>query len=633
MKCKKIITTLLLSSLIATSNIIPMNSFGLFNSTKLQVYALEGNEIIVGKGGQYSTISSAVKNAKAGDVIVVRSGTYNEQITMTKSGTSSKYITIKAYPGETPIIDGKGLDTIVDFNGQDYINFEGFKIQNITGKQWASGIYLGGGEKYINLRNLEVTGIINPKPTSDDYGANPILLFGEKSESIANVVIEDCYVHDNVTGWCEAIAVSGNCENIQVLNNRVDNNGNIGIDFCGNFGYAPSNDQPRNCVARGNVISNCNSPYATSYGLYADGAYDILFENNIIYNSQGGIEIGAEEKTNNRVGDIIVRNNLVYGCSENGITVGGYETGLGNVDNVLISHNTVVNNNCELTLSKCSNITIENNIFKGKELVYSAMSSSYTKNITFNNNVYDGSGFSLANKSYSATNWKSSIDKNAIIQSVKLNSNYELQDNIIGSDGLLVGHTAKKVEQPPVEEEKPTVPPTEEEEEIVPPIVDNEEDKEEEPIIPPTQQPEEEDKEEVIPPIVEDEEEDIPQIPVVESILPSFKKGVWYADRNVSNIKYPNKNSVQFKSKKAWEGIWLQDTSKVKGNVTISADNISKNTEIQVYVNGREVAVLNSKTKSKTINIKNAKSVDIAIVSTSRNTTVEVKGLEVKVNK
>ena len=580
MKVNKKIIILLVGSLICVNTLSIANYIFLTEGDVelKQSYTLEGNEIIVGKNCQYTTISDAIKNAKAGDIIVVREGTYNEQITMTKSGTADNYITIKNYPNETPILDGEGLDTIVDFNGQDYINFEGFKIQNITNQQWASGIYLGGGEKYINLRNLEVTGIINPKPTSSNYGANPILLYGEKTDSIANVTIENCYVHDNVTGWCEAIAISGNCENINVLNNRVDNNGNIGIDFCGNFGYCSNSslDQPRNCVARGNVISNCNSPYATSYGLYADGARDILFENNVIYNSQGGIEIGAEEKTNNKVGNITVKNNLIYGCSENGITIGGYETDLGNVDNVLISHNTVVNNNCELTLSKCSNITIQDNIFKGNNLMYSEMSSSYTKNIIFNNNVYDGSNFMLANKSYSSSNWKSDIDKNAIIQKVNLNEEYVLQDNIKATDGILIGYVVNNEEQPPIEEDKP--------------IIEN------------------------------------------ESILPKFKKGVWSFDRNISNIKYLNDNSIQFTSKKSWNGAWLEDTSIFEKNnkITISIDNISKNTEIQIYINGKEIAVLNNKTKSKTITIpSNARLIDFCIVSSKSNTTVKVEGLEI----
>lgn len=640
MKTNQKIKTLILTGVIATS-VVAIPGFTIKNSYNKEVeqsYSLEGDEMVVGKGEKYTTISDALKNVKAGDIIVVKGGTYNEQITMTKSGTASAYITIKAYPGETPILDGEGLDTIVDFNGQDYINFEGFKVQNITGKQWSSGIYLGGGEKYINLRNLEITGIINPKPTSDNYGANPILLYGEKTESIEYVTIENCYVHDNVTGWCEAIAVSGNCENIQVLNNRVDNNGNIGIDFCGNFGYCSDSslDQPRNCVARGNVISNCNSPYATSYGLYADGARDIVFENNIIYNSQGGIEIGAEEKTSNLVGNIVVKNNLVYGCSENGITVGGYETGLGNVDNVEILHNTVVNNNCELTLSKCSNITIQDNIFKGNNLMYSEMSSSYTKNIIFNNNVYDGDGFMLANKSYNALNWKSSIDKNAIIQSVKLNGDYVLQENIKATDGTLIGYVVNQQSiMPPADdkEENENNKPNEEEP-TVPPV-------EEEPIIPPIIEEEEEDKP-IIPPIIEDEEEQ-PTVPPVEipdveepeenkSILPVFKRGVWHLDRNVSDVKYLNDNSIQFKAKKAWEGVWLEDTSVLKqnGEIVISVDNISKNTEVQIYVNGREVAVLNNKTKTKTIKIDSkTRLIDFCIVSSKTNTTVKVEGLKI----
>ena len=584
---RKIITGMLIMTL-SFSGLANVFKFLPITSTYAAEYEVKGNELIVGRNESYSSISSAIKATKAGDVILVREGTYNEQIVMSKSGTANAYITIRNYPGETPILDGTGIDTIFDFNGQDYINFEGFKVQNITNQQWASGIYLGGGEKYINLRNLEVTGIINPKPTNENYGANPILLFGEKSESISNIIIENCYVHDNVTGWCEAIAVSGNCENIQVLNNRVDNNGNIGIDFCGNFGYAPSNDQPRNCVARGNVISNCNSPYATSYGLYADGAYNIVFENNVIFNSQGGIEIGAEEKTNNTVGNIQVINNLVYGCSENGITIGGYETGLGNVDNVLVSHNTVVNNNCELTLSKCSNISIEYNIFKANnDLIYSEMSSNYTKNITFNNNLYDGDGFMLAGKSYTASNWKSSFDTDALIQSVKLDSNYVLQESIKGSDGKLLGYLANDAVVP----DEPEV---------------------EEPIVP--------DEPEVEEPIEN------------KSILPIFKKGVWYLDRNVSDLNYINDNSLKFKAKRAWVGAWLDDTSIIKSarKITISTDSISKNTEIQIYVNGREIAVLNDKTKNKTVNIpSNARSVDICIVSTKSNVNVEIHGLNI----
>lgn len=39
---------------------------------------------------------------------------------------------------------------------------------------------------------------------------------------------------NNLLGYSEAISIMGNCENIYVLNNTLNNNTNIGIDFNGN---------------------------------------------------------------------------------------------------------------------------------------------------------------------------------------------------------------------------------------------------------------------------------------------------------------------------------------------------------------------------------------------------------------
>jgi len=41
-----------------------------------------------------------------GDTVIVRGGTYYEQISFSKSGLLGKNITVKAYPGERPVIDG-----------------------------------------------------------------------------------------------------------------------------------------------------------------------------------------------------------------------------------------------------------------------------------------------------------------------------------------------------------------------------------------------------------------------------------------------------------------------------------------------------------------------------------------------
>jgi hypothetical protein len=51
----------------------------------------------------------------AGDTVYVRSGVYNEQVTIKVSGSaSSGYVTFSSYPGELATVDG----TRVSLNGQ-----------------------------------------------------------------------------------------------------------------------------------------------------------------------------------------------------------------------------------------------------------------------------------------------------------------------------------------------------------------------------------------------------------------------------------------------------------------------------------------------------------------------------------
>lgn len=355
-----------------------------------------------------------------GGQIVVKSGTYNEFITFEKSGTQKNPIIVKA-EGNV-VINGNGKEgNGFDLNGQSNIIIDGFTITNIKGL-WVAGILLSGGEENIQILNCDISNIKTTKMGSSGGGANGILLYGQSWTPISNVVIKNNHVYNCVINMSEAISVTGNAEYVSVVNNKVHDNGNIGIDFCGNFGYAPSPllDQPRHCEAINNIIYNCNSSYATSYSLYADGVRDILFEGNIIYSSQGGIEIGAEEESSNYVGNIIVRNNLVYNCSENGIHVGGYDSGNNaKVEDVKIYNNTFVNNGEEIFLSKCKNVEFTKNIFlntQNGEILYNEFDSSKTVNVTFRNNLYytEEAEYYFNKKSYSQDQWKLFIEPSAI---------------------------------------------------------------------------------------------------------------------------------------------------------------------------------------------------------------------------
>jgi pectin methylesterase-like acyl-CoA thioesterase len=68
----------------------------------------------IGSGSQaspFGSIQAAVNAASAGDIILLRAGTYKPttNIQITKSGTSTSPITLRSYQEEKVILDGESL--------------------------------------------------------------------------------------------------------------------------------------------------------------------------------------------------------------------------------------------------------------------------------------------------------------------------------------------------------------------------------------------------------------------------------------------------------------------------------------------------------------------------------------------
>lgn len=330
------------------------------------------------------TVQKAIDTASPGQTIYLRDGTYTSLTgnTFNKSGSNeNSLITISGYPGEKAVVTLKqGVSgAAFNLNGNDYIKITNLTISGLKATD-VYGVLMDGGEKYVYIENCEFCNIVTTKPGSDDEpggSSNAILLYGEKSTaagSISNVYIKNNKVHNNVNGWSENISVAGNCEYVYVENNTVYNNTNIGIDFYGNAEYCrdKSLDQPRHCECRGNTVYKCNSSYAENAGIYVDGAYDILVEDNESYNNAYGIEIGSEEwrsnyDDNNRVRQIVVKNNNIHNNSECGLRLGGWtnDDTTGVVYDCLIEGNNFYKNadGTEIILSKCDTIRFKNNTF------------------------------------------------------------------------------------------------------------------------------------------------------------------------------------------------------------------------------------------------------------------------------
>ena len=374
----------------------------------------------------WKTIQKSFDNATAGSVVYIKGGTYKSQLSVNVSGTTDHPIEFRNYQNDSVYIDGTGLSAnpMIDIEDDSNLIFRNLIIQNLVVNN-AVGIQLvanaNGSMFNITFKNLIIRNISwtsNPatKPTSSK-NSQPFIAYGEgitAANVMKNIIVDSCQLYNNISGFSESLSFGGYIDGVTVTNNLVHDNTNIGIDFTGNYvdeNPVPALDQVRNVVVRNNIVYNDVSNYATSGGIYVDGARDILIERNISYHNGYGLEIGAEE--NGTASNVTVRDNLFYNNQEAGMAIGGYTTSTtGQVLNCTITNNTFVANNYsndgsgEIDMTKASNCTFKNNIF---------YTNAQNTLITFENispqtgNVFDYNNWYTPNNDSTNinVNWKS----------------------------------------------------------------------------------------------------------------------------------------------------------------------------------------------------------------------------------
>jgi hypothetical protein len=381
--------------------------------------ATTGNDSNSGTAAKpWKTIQHAADVAVAGDTVIVEAGIYNELVSFkSNSGnTTAGYIT---FLGQGAIIDGTGLEipggqwglvTLWDVN---YIVINGFELRNYTTTSTADvpiGIYIFDADNSIqlvnnNIYNIITTAATNPSQCGSD--ALGIAVYGsEAPQPISDLVISGNSLHNLKTGCSESMSLDGNVDDYAVVSNTVYDNDNIGIDSIGFEGVSPdpAYDQARDGDVRGNLVynitSNDNPDYGSgSYaadGIYVDGGTDIVIEQNLVHNTDIGIEM-ASEHHDHVTSNVIARNNLVYYSNAVGVTIGGYGTGVGGTNQCTIVNNTLFDNDTAQTGSGefqiqyyATNNRFENNIAYANEqaLLINNYTSSETDPATVNYNLY-----------------------------------------------------------------------------------------------------------------------------------------------------------------------------------------------------------------------------------------------------
>jgi hypothetical protein len=373
----------------------------------------------------FTSINTALNSALPGDTVMLRGGVYYEAISFPRSGSLGKNITLKAYSGERPSIDGSritasGAQAMLTLRDNRYITLDGLDICNLSGGAGADpeGVSINGASHDITVSHCTIYNIKSTATLAAGRSGHAILVLGtNNSTPISNLVITGNTVHDTQTGTSENITLAGNVDSFTVSSNTLYNTENIGIIIAGGDNLNPSGNAAvnyaRNGVVTDNTLYNISMTNSVAtwgvgnYGaiaIYICGGAGTIVERNTVYNCDRGIGLVSESNIY-PTATSIVRNNFVYGCWRTGIYMGDYLnfTGSGTRDCYVVNNTLFQNDRAlgaygeiegELRLTEhCDSNVVENN------LVYASAADVFVHKYTttgtgnsINNNLYYTTG-------------------------------------------------------------------------------------------------------------------------------------------------------------------------------------------------------------------------------------------------
>jgi hypothetical protein len=283
-----------------------------------------GDDSAVGSEAQpWASFQYVVDSAEAGDTVCFRDGIYrlDDAVYISESGTVEDPITFIAYPGERPVLDGRGEVTeMISFKHQaSYLRFSGFTLQNFT--IW--GIWLAGENRYVHLDHLEIVG----------GEAAVRFTYGESSESppaegpVEYITLEDSLIHGSQ--YSAVDCTPGPCNHIIVRRVEVYGTGMISEAFYGSDGIEFARGYPvlvEDCYVHDNGGDGIDLNSRDRDG-YATGV--VVRRNRVVRNALNGIKLWAGG---------LIENNVVLGQGNSALWLGTFHSAL-EVKNNTIAYN------------------------------------------------------------------------------------------------------------------------------------------------------------------------------------------------------------------------------------------------------------------------------------------------------
>jgi len=204
----------------------------------------------------YPTIGAAVQNAASGDTILVKSGTYNENIVIDKAISVESQV-----PGTAVVIGAGGMPSgtnAVFKVTADGVTVSGFIIRTLTNytstSLYATGVILEANNFTLSGNDISETyyGVFTSYTDGSSFTDNNVTLIGK-----------------------DGIRICGGSENV-ISNNKVDNNAISGLAV---DGYS--------------VLISGNELVGNGRGIGLGAAYCTFYGNNVTANDGIGIIVGG----------------------------------------------------------------------------------------------------------------------------------------------------------------------------------------------------------------------------------------------------------------------------------------------------------------------------------------------------
>jgi parallel beta-helix repeat protein len=151
---------------------------GSIGSTSCTTYNTSTRACSGGSATAYRTIAGAASVATAGTTVLIRAGSYGEQLTISRSGTQAQPIVFRAYASESPTISGLSTTGIL-LVGREYIVIDGLTITDVTG--WA---------RLENSSNITIENSVLRRATSTGTTGS-VKLVRSSNNRILNNTIEE----------------------------------------------------------------------------------------------------------------------------------------------------------------------------------------------------------------------------------------------------------------------------------------------------------------------------------------------------------------------------------------------------------------------------------------------------------